>query len=70
MGSWTARVAALLSSSQLRGISDWNDGKLALEDSLYQVRDLPLWFLPAGKRIDEPMPLLESDRFAKMLETI
>jgi protein-tyrosine kinase len=63
-------VAALLSSNQLRGISDWNDGKLALEDSLYQVRDLPLWFLPAGKRIDEPMPLLESDRFAKMLETI
>ena len=55
---------------QLRGISEWSEGKLALEDSLYQVSDLPLWFLAAGKRIDEPMPLLESDRFAKMLETI
>lgn len=60
----------LLTKSPLRGISDWDAGKLPLEDALYQVRDLPLWFLSAGHSMGEPLPLLESDRFAKMLESI
>ena len=60
----------LLTSSALRGIAEWDAGKLALEDSLYQVNDLPLWLLSAGRGMEEPLPLLESDRFAKMLETI
>jgi capsular exopolysaccharide synthesis family protein len=63
-------ASALLTDSPLRGISDWDAGELALEDSLYQVNDLPLWFLSAGQGIQEPLPLLESDRFAKMLDTI
>jgi capsular exopolysaccharide synthesis family protein len=63
-------ASQLLTSAQLRGISDWDAGKLALEDSLYQVNDLPLWLLSAGHGMGEPLPLLESDRFAKMLETV
>jgi len=63
-------AGALLSGSPLRGINEWSEGKLALEDSLYQVRDLPLWFLPAGRPMNEPLPLLESDKFAKMLDAI
>jgi capsular exopolysaccharide synthesis family protein len=60
----------LLTNSSLRGIAEWDAGKLSLEDSLYQVNDLPLWFLSAGHGMEEPLPLLESDRFAKMLDTI
>ncbi len=63
-------VSALFSSTQLRGIGEWNEGKLALEDSLYQIRDLPVWLLAAGRPIDEPLPLLESGRFVKMLEAV
>ena len=63
-------VSELFSTSQLRGISEWADGKLALEDSLYQIRDLPVWLLAAGQRMDEPLPLLESGRFVKMLESV
>lgn len=63
-------ISALFSTSQLRGISEWNDGKLALEDSLYQIRDLPVWLLAAGHAMDEPLPLLESGRFMKMLEAV
>jgi protein-tyrosine kinase len=63
-------AAALLSSSQLPGIREWSEGKLPLENSLYQVRDLPLWFLPSGRPMDEPLPLLESDKFAKMLDSV
>lgn len=63
-------ASTLLTNSSLRGISDWSEGKLPLEDSLYRVNDLPLWFLSAGHAIEEPMHLLESDRFAKMLEAV
>ena len=63
-------AGALLSNSPLRGICEWCEGKLPLEDSLCQVRDLPLWFLPAGRPMNEPLPLLESDKFAKMLDSI
>ena len=63
-------ASQLLTGPPLRGITEWNEGKLPLEDSLYQVNDLPLWFLSAGHGMEEPLPLLESDRFAKMLETI
>jgi capsular exopolysaccharide synthesis family protein len=63
-------AGALLSNSPLRGISEWNEGKLALEDALYQVRDMPLWMLAAGKPMNEPLPLLESERFQRMLDTV
>jgi len=63
-------VSALFSTAQLRGISEWADDKLRLEDSLYQIRELPVWLLASGHPIDEPLPLLESGRFAKMLEAV
>jgi capsular exopolysaccharide synthesis family protein len=63
-------ASQLLTSSPLRGLAEWSEGSLQLEDALYRVGDLPLWFLSAGHSIEEPMPLLESERFAKMLETI
>jgi capsular exopolysaccharide synthesis family protein len=63
-------ASALLANSTLSGINDWNDGKLALEDALYQVGDLPLWLLAAGHAITEPLPLLESEKFARMLDTV
>lgn len=63
-------VSALFSSSPLKGISEWSDGKVTLEDSLYQIRDMPVWLLAAGRPMDEPLPLLESGRFAKMLEAV
>ena len=45
-------ASKLLTTASLRGISDWDEGKLALEDSLYRVNDLPLWFLSAGHGMD------------------
>lgn len=63
-------VSTLFTSAKLRGITDWVDGKLALDDALYQISGMPLWLLPAGRSIEEPLPLLESDRFAEMLQTV
>jgi capsular exopolysaccharide synthesis family protein len=63
-------ASALLASSPLRGISEWHEHKLALQDAFYQVEGLPLWLLSAGKGIEEPLPLLESDAFAQMLAAV
>ena len=63
-------ASTLLTSSPLRGISEWSEDKLALDDALYQVEDRPLWLLAAGRSMSQPMPLLESERFAKMLESL
>lgn len=63
-------ASALLSSSSLRGIAEWHEHKLALQDAFYQVEGMPLWFLSAGKGIEEPLPLLESDAFAQMLNAV
>ncbi len=63
-------ASALLASFPLRGISEWHEHKLALQDAFYQVEGLPLWLLSAGKGIEEPLPLLESDAFAQMLNAV
>lgn len=63
-------VSDLFSSTPLPGITEWSEGKLAMEDALYQFRDMPLWILAAGKPVDDPLPLLESHRFAKMIDTL
>lgn len=63
-------ASALLATSQLRGITEWHEHKLSLQDAFYQVEGMPLWLLSAGKGIEEPLPLLESDAFAQMLAAV
>jgi capsular exopolysaccharide synthesis family protein len=63
-------ASALLASSPLRGITEWHEHKLSLQDAFYQVEGMPLWLLSAGKGIEEPLPLLESDAFAQMLNSV
>lgn len=63
-------ASTLLSSKPTVGITEWHEGKLSIQDALYQVEDRPLWFLSAGKGMREPLPILESLEFANLLETI
>lgn len=63
-------ATTLLTTSRLKGISEWSQGKAQLDALLYKINDLPLWFLSAGAAIEEPTPLLESERFAQMLQSV
>jgi capsular exopolysaccharide synthesis family protein len=63
-------ASALLATTQLRGISEWHQHKFSLQDAFYQIEGMPLWLLSAGKGIEEPLPLLESDAFAQMLNAV
>lgn len=59
---------ALLGLSHLKGICHWwRDPKSALSDFLYRVEGLPLWYLPAGERFEEPGEILQSQRLAESL---
>jgi capsular exopolysaccharide synthesis family protein len=63
-------VSDLFSSTPLRGITEWSENNLRLEDALYQIRDTQLWVLASGHPVEDPLPLLESHHFAKMLDTL
>jgi protein-tyrosine kinase len=59
---------ALLGLSHLKGISHWwKDSTSNLNDFLYHIEGLPLWYLPAGERFDEPGEILQSTRLAESL---
>ena len=59
-------LAAFLGLEELRGISHWWSSKdLELAHFVHKVKDMPLWFLPAGKICGRPSDILRSTRFAK-----
>lgn len=63
-------ASTLLSSSPTVGITEWHAGRVSIQNALYKVGDLPVWFLSAGEGIQEPLPVLESLEFANMVEAI
>jgi Mrp family chromosome partitioning ATPase len=59
-------MAVLLGLDELRGLSDWWSGRdPELTQFVYKLKDIPLWFLSAGKPCDRPSDILRSVRFAK-----
>ncbi len=63
-------ASAVLSPSRLKGITEWHRGEISIENALYQVGNIPLWFLSAGAGVSEPLPILESLEFANMVEAV
>ncbi len=61
-------LPGLLGVGHLKGISHWwKDPTSSLSDFLYHIEGLPLWYLPAGERFDEPGEILQSTRLAESL---
>jgi len=63
-------ASLLLTPNPTKGITEWHRGELSIQNALYRVGDLPLWFLSAGAGIQEPLPVLESLEFANMVDAI
>jgi len=60
------KLAAVFGLSPLPGVTDWWSGaKRDIQHSLYQLQDLPLWFLLAGGTHEQPSEILQSPRFAE-----
>ncbi len=57
---------SLFGLSHLKGLNHWwNDSNAVISNYVYRINDLPLWFLPAGSRFDQPADVLQSGRFGE-----
>jgi receptor protein-tyrosine kinase len=60
-------LAPLFGQNKLPGLVDWWSGATQdIDQSLHQLQDLPLWFLPAGGTYEQPSTILQSPRFAEV----
>jgi capsular exopolysaccharide synthesis family protein len=58
-------LTSMLGLSRIKGLGDWWSGSgEEITHFLYQLDEMPLWFLSAGKPCDQPYHLLQSERFA------
>lgn len=58
---------ALFGFAQLPGLSEWGRREEPVTKFLYRLEGLPLWYLPAGAHVEQPLELLESQRLANLL---
>jgi capsular exopolysaccharide synthesis family protein len=59
-------LAGLLGLNDLRGLSHWwSEQAPDVEHFLYQLNNMPLWFLSAGTAHEQPSHILQSTRFAE-----
>lgn len=58
-------LGSLFGLKQLQGIGDWWAGRSESLTALYQLDDLQLWLLPAGKPLNQPSEVLKSARFTR-----
>jgi receptor protein-tyrosine kinase len=64
-------LSSLFGLGAVKGLGDWWSGnEQDLARFLYQLDDMPLWFLSAGKAQDQPSDLLQSARFREVLSSI
>jgi len=59
-------LASMLGLDQLQGLSQWwSEPDSEITRFMYQLNDMPLWLLGAGKAFDQPSDILQSARFGK-----
>ena len=59
-------LASMLGLDQLPGLGQWwSEPDDEITRFMYQLNDLPLWLLAAGKAFDQPSDVLQSARFGK-----
>ena len=59
-------LGSLFGLNELRGLSDWwfgQDDEIA--HFLYELDEMPLWFMPAGKPCERPSEILQSARLTR-----
>jgi len=57
-------------ASSRPGLSDWWRQQQQISNFLCRAEDLPLWFLPAGSPLDQPLTMLHSPEIAQLIATM
>ncbi|MGH9727422.1 MAG: CpsD/CapB family tyrosine-protein kinase [Candidatus Acidiferrales bacterium] len=62
---------SLFGLSHLKGLNHWwNEANALISNYIYRIDDMPLWYLPAGARFDQPSDMLQSGRFGEAFAQI
>jgi len=63
-------VGKLFGISEVPGLTEWWRGGGSICDHFRQVEGLPLWLLPAGDGLEQPLEILQSERFSKLMTQV
>jgi len=63
-------LGKLFGTSEVPGLAEWWRGGGAIRDYMRRVEGLPLWLLPAGDGLEQPLEVLQSERFSKLMAQI
>jgi len=63
-------IAGLFGASGLPGLTGWWRSGEPVVNYLRRINGLPLWFLPAGVSAEQPLEILQSQRFSQLLNQI
>jgi protein-tyrosine kinase len=64
-------LTSMLGLNRIRGLGDWwSSSGEEITHFLYQLNEIPLWFLSAGRTLDQPYHLLQSERFAGVISSL
>lgn len=65
-----AGVGRLLGVNGSEGLTDWWRSGRAVQDYLSRISGLPLWLLPAGRPVDHPVEILQSERLCQSVSEV
>lgn len=63
-------VSKLFGTSQVPGLTEWWQGGGAVCPYLRRVENLPLWLLPAGRSVEQPLEVLQSEHFSQLVTQV
>jgi len=63
-------LSKLFGTSEVPGLAEWWRGGGSIRDYMRRAEGLPLWLLPAGDGLEQPLEVLQSERFSKLMAQI
>ena len=63
-------LASKLGCTPQKALADWWREPLPIQQLLHKEKDLPLWFLPAGRFENQPLEVLQSPRLAELMKQL
>lgn len=63
-------LTALFGLGSRPGLGDWWHRQQEIDDFIYCTEGIPLWCLPSGKAVDQPLAMLHSGEFQQLIERI
>jgi capsular exopolysaccharide synthesis family protein len=60
-------LGKLFGTSEIPGVAEWWRNNDSICECLRRVETLPLWLLPSGGGLEQPLEILQSERFSKLM---